>query len=110
MVLAYQPNAQPPTWMARVSFFVWNVTHDLPGLGDRTSSYATSGITLEITGSCKPQHHKMEPPSGGTKYTWRILHILLETMIVKYDIPIPLKKTEDCNVTIFYKFFSRIAC
>jgi hypothetical protein len=43
-----QPHAQPPTWMAMVSIFVWIITFDLSGMGDPTSSYATDGIALRI--------------------------------------------------------------
>jgi hypothetical protein len=32
-----QPHAQPQTWRARVSFFVWIITFDLSGMGDTTS-------------------------------------------------------------------------
>jgi hypothetical protein len=43
-----QPHAQPPTWRARVSLFVWIITFDLSGMGDPTSSYATTGIAFRI--------------------------------------------------------------
>ena len=32
------PHAQPPTWRARVSLFVWVITLDLSGMGGPTSS------------------------------------------------------------------------
>jgi hypothetical protein len=38
--LGCQPNAQPPTWRTRVSLLVWNLTLDLSGLGDPTTSTA----------------------------------------------------------------------
>jgi len=83
MGMSCQPNAQSPTWRVRVSFFVQNLTHYLYG-------YATNGITLEITGSHRPHHSsKVETPSGDAKPTWRILHILLKTTIVRYEISIP---------------------
>jgi hypothetical protein len=43
-----QSHAQPPTWSARVSLFVWIITFDLSGMGDPTSSYATAGTALRI--------------------------------------------------------------
>jgi hypothetical protein len=59
------PNPQPPTWRTRVSLLVWNITLDLSGLGDPASSYATTGIALEIIGECKPHlHDKVETPPG----------------------------------------------
>jgi hypothetical protein len=67
-------------------FFVQNLTHYLSG-------YATNSTTLEITGSHRSYHNsKVETPSGDTKPTWRILHILLKTTIMRYEISIPLKK------------------
>jgi hypothetical protein len=57
------------------------------------SGYATNSITLEITGSHRPHRNtKVETPSGETKPTWRILHILLKTTIVRNEISIPFKK------------------
>jgi hypothetical protein len=46
-----------PTWRTRVSLLVWNLTLDLSGLGDPTSSYATAGIGPEIIGTRKPHCH-----------------------------------------------------
>jgi hypothetical protein len=64
--LVCQPNAQLPTWRARVSLSVWNLTVDLSGLGDPVSSYATASISLEIIGARKPHlHDKAETPPGG---------------------------------------------
>jgi hypothetical protein len=41
-------------------------TPDLFGMGDPTSSYATAGITLRVSGALKPHHHdKVETPSVG---------------------------------------------
>jgi hypothetical protein len=35
-------------------------------MGDPTSSYATAGIALRVTGALKPHHHhKVETPSVG---------------------------------------------
>jgi hypothetical protein len=94
MGMSCQPNAQSPTWRVRVFFFVQNLTHYL-------SSYATNGITLEITGSHGPHHNsKVETQSGDTKPTWRILHILLKTTIVRYEISVALKKKK--LMTVMY--------
>jgi hypothetical protein len=41
----------------RLSLFVWFIPFDLPGLGDTTSSYATAGIALRVSGALKPHHH-----------------------------------------------------
>jgi hypothetical protein len=63
--LGCQPNAQPPTWRTRMSLLVWNLTLDLSGLGDPASSYATTGIALEIIVARKPHRHdKAETPPG----------------------------------------------
>jgi hypothetical protein len=49
-----------------VSLFVWLLPLDLPGMGDPTSSYATAGIALRVSGTLKPHHHnKVETPSVG---------------------------------------------
>jgi hypothetical protein len=38
----------------------------MSGMGDSTSSYATAGIALSISGALKPHHHdKVETPSVG---------------------------------------------
>jgi hypothetical protein len=49
-----------------VSLFVWNLILDLSGLGDPSSSYATAGIALEITGARKPHRNDKAktPPEG----------------------------------------------
>jgi hypothetical protein len=61
-----QPHAQPPTWRTRVSPFVWLLPLDLFGMGDATTSYATAGIALRVSGALKPHHHdKVETPSAG---------------------------------------------
>jgi hypothetical protein len=51
-----------------VSFFVWLLPLDLSGMGAPTSSYATAGIALRVSGVLKPHHHgKVETPSVGKK-------------------------------------------
>jgi hypothetical protein len=56
-------DAQPPTWRTRVSLFVWLLPLDLSGMGAPTSSYATAGIALRVSGALKPHHHqKVETP------------------------------------------------
>jgi hypothetical protein len=52
-----QPHAQPPTWRTSVSLFIWLLPLDLSGLGDPTSSYATTIIALRVSGGLKPHHH-----------------------------------------------------
>jgi hypothetical protein len=47
----------------RVSLFVRLLPLDLSGMGDPTSSYATAGIALSVSGALKPHHHgKVGPP------------------------------------------------
>jgi hypothetical protein len=53
-------SAQPPTWRARVTLFVWLLPFDLSGMGDPTSRYATAGIALRVSGALKPHHHDKE--------------------------------------------------
>jgi hypothetical protein len=49
-----------------VSLFVWLLPFDLSGMGAHTSSYATVGIALRVSGALKPHHHdKVETPSVG---------------------------------------------
>jgi hypothetical protein len=50
-------HAQPPTWGTRVSLFLWLLPLDLSGMGDPTSSYATAGIALRVSGALEPHHH-----------------------------------------------------
>jgi hypothetical protein len=46
--------------------FVRLLPLDLSGMGDPTSSYATAGIALTVSGALKPHHHdKVETPSVG---------------------------------------------
>jgi hypothetical protein len=59
-------HAQHPTWRTRVSLYVWLLSLDLSGMGVLTSSYATAGIALRVSGVLKPHHHnKVETPSVG---------------------------------------------
>jgi hypothetical protein len=53
-LLASRPT---PTWRTRVSLFVWLLPLDLSGMGASTSSYATAGIALRVSGALKPHHH-----------------------------------------------------
>jgi hypothetical protein len=63
-----QPHAQPPTWRAKVSLFVWIITFDLSDMGDPTSSYTTASIALRIIWPRKPHHYvKVRIPTGGMK-------------------------------------------
>jgi hypothetical protein len=65
-VLGCQPYAQTPTWRTRVSLFVWLLPLDLSGMADPTSSYATAGIALTVSGALKPHYDdKVETPSLG---------------------------------------------
>jgi hypothetical protein len=54
-----RPTAPRPssTWRINVSLFVWLLPLDLFGLGSTTSSYATAGIALRVSGALKPHHH-----------------------------------------------------
>jgi hypothetical protein len=71
------PHAQPPTWRARVSLFVWIITFDLSGMGDPTSSYATAGIALRIIWPRKLHHYvKAGIPTGGN--IWLLLTKILQ--------------------------------
>jgi hypothetical protein len=46
--------------------FFWLLPLDLSGMGDPTSSYATAGIALRVSGELEPHHHdKVETPSVG---------------------------------------------
>jgi hypothetical protein len=53
-------------WRTTVSLFVWLLLLDLSGMGDPTSSYATAGIALRVSGALKSHHHdKVETPLVG---------------------------------------------
>jgi hypothetical protein len=74
-LLASRPT--PPTWRAIISLFVWLVPLDLSGMFDPTSSYATAGIALWISGALKPHHHdKVKTPFVGLVpfYPLQIMH------------------------------------
>jgi hypothetical protein len=50
----------------RVSLFVFHLPLDLSGMGTPTSSYATAGIVLRVSGALKPHYlDKVETPSVG---------------------------------------------
>jgi hypothetical protein len=52
--------------MTRVFLFLWLLPLDLSGMGAPTSSYATAGIALRVSGALKPhQHDKGETTSVG---------------------------------------------
>jgi hypothetical protein len=60
-LLASRPN---PNWRIRVSLFVWLLPLDLFGMDDSTSSYATAGVALRVSGALKHHHHdKVETAS-----------------------------------------------
>jgi hypothetical protein len=61
--------ASRPTWRTRVSLFVWLLPLDLSGIGDPTSSYATAGIALRVSGVLKPHHHDKGDTIGGVTVT-----------------------------------------
>jgi hypothetical protein len=55
-----------PNLEDQVSLFVWLLPLDLSGMSAPTSSYATAGIALRVSGALKPHHHdKVETPSVG---------------------------------------------
>jgi hypothetical protein len=59
-------SSHSPTWRTRVSLFVWLLPLDLSGMDAPTSSYATAGIALRVSGALKPHHHdKVDTPSVG---------------------------------------------
>jgi hypothetical protein len=57
-----------------VSLFVWLLPLDLSGMGAPTSSYATAGIALRVSGALKLNHHdKVETPLvGASKVAMKI--------------------------------------
>jgi hypothetical protein len=60
--------------MTRLSLFVWLLPLDLSGMGASTSSYATAGIALRVSGALKPDHHdKVETPSVGKQQNMRTI-------------------------------------
>jgi hypothetical protein len=46
-----------PTGRTRLSLFVWLLPLDLSNMGGPTSSYATVGTALRVSGALKPHHH-----------------------------------------------------
>jgi hypothetical protein len=53
-----------PNLKDQVSLFVWLLPLDLSGMDAPTSSYATAGIALRVSGALKPHHHdKVETQS-----------------------------------------------
>jgi hypothetical protein len=76
------PHAQPPAWRTRVSLFVWPLPLDLSGMGDPTSSYATTGIALRVSGALKPHHlDKVETPLVGLVFICLFLILLLNDAV-----------------------------
>jgi hypothetical protein len=60
------PHDQPPTWRTRVSLFFWLLPLDLSGMCGPTSSYATVGIAIGVSGALRLHHHdKVEILSVG---------------------------------------------
>jgi hypothetical protein len=54
-------------------------------MGDSTSSYATAGIALRVSGALKSYHHdKVETPSIGN-YIFQKLEMLLTTAVRTSD-------------------------
>jgi hypothetical protein len=89
MMWGCQPHAQPPTWRTRVSLFFWLLPFRLSGMGDPTSSYATAGIALRVSGTLKPHHHdKVETPSVGfyTTNTFKEFSVLIYNRYIKHGI------------------------
>jgi hypothetical protein len=72
-----------------VSLFVWLLPLDLSGMGDPTSSYATTGIALRVSGAFKPHHHdKVETPSVGINQNYSLsLHFIDICSCVKDTSP-----------------------
>jgi hypothetical protein len=72
--LASRPTPHPED---RLSLFVWLLPLDLFGMGVPTSSYATAGIVLWVSGGLKPHHHdNVKTPSvGKTSYGVRKIKI-----------------------------------
>jgi hypothetical protein len=57
----------------------------MSGMGDPTSSYATAGIALRVSGALKPHHHdKVETPSVGNRGLPHSLKFILIHYIVTW--------------------------
>jgi hypothetical protein len=52
--VGFNPHAQPRTWRARVSLFVWVITLDLFGLEGLTISYVNASVAVGIIGPRQP--------------------------------------------------------
>jgi hypothetical protein len=66
LIIRFLNNLEPQIWRIRVSLFFWLLLLDLSGMGDPTSSYATAGIALGVSGALKHRHHdKVEILSVG---------------------------------------------
>jgi hypothetical protein len=57
----------------RVSLFVWLLPLDLSVMGAPTSSYATAGIALRVSGALKPHHHDKVETQSVPIHNYRIL-------------------------------------
>jgi hypothetical protein len=62
--------------MTRVSLFVWLLPLDLSGMGVTTSSYATAGIALRVSGT---HHDKV----GNIRLVFIIIIITILVVITK---------------------------
>jgi hypothetical protein len=69
-----------------VYLFVWLLPLDLSGMGASTSSYATAGIALRVSGALKPHHHdKVETPLMGI-YIYNQANMCSEKAVINYCI------------------------
>jgi hypothetical protein len=76
-----------------VSLFVWLLPLDLSGMGASTSSYATAGIALRVSGALKPHHHdKVETSSVGRN---SIIALTMEEIFCV---------TESCDLIYYYYY------
>jgi hypothetical protein len=75
--------------VTRVSLFVWLLPLDLSGIGDPTSSYATVGIALRVSGGLKSHHHdKVETPSVGIFIINKNINLRSDTTAQSYIEPL----------------------
>jgi hypothetical protein len=65
-------------------------------MGDPTSSYATAGIALRVSGALKPHHHdKVETPSAGIRRSYGFYLIRPPSLdIVLFKKKSPLRDTK----------------
>jgi len=70
LALCFKPLMMTPLLASiLVSLFVGRLPFDLSSKGGSSSSYATAGIALRVTGALEPPHHdKVEPPTK--RYRW----------------------------------------